>query len=58
MRSPDALLRYHAALGLGRLRDRAALRPLAALRRDRRPVAGTTVAAAARAAMRAIKDEQ
>jgi HEAT repeat protein len=52
---PDAGARYYAAVGLGRLRDPRALKPLAALRRDRRAVAGTTVAAAASAAIRAIK---
>lgn len=52
---PDPVARYHAAVGLGRLRDPRALKPLAALRRDRRPVVGTTVAAAAGAAIRSIK---
>jgi HEAT repeat protein len=52
---PDPVARYHAVVGLGRLREPRALKPLAALRRDRRPVAGTTVAAAAAAAIRSIK---
>jgi HEAT repeat protein len=53
--APDPISRYYAAVGLGRLRDPQALKPLAALRRDRRAVAGTTVAAAASAAIRAIR---
>jgi HEAT repeat protein len=51
----DPALRYQAAVGLGRLRDRRALKPLAAARRDPRPVAGTTVGDAAAAAIRAIR---
>ncbi len=51
----DPLSRYYAAVGLGRLRDPQALKPLAALRRDRRAIAGTTVAAAATAAIRQIR---
>jgi HEAT repeat protein len=54
--APDPVSRYYAAVGLGRVRDPRALKPLAALRRDRRAVAGTTVAAAADAAIRAIRD--
>lgn len=53
--TPDPVARYYAAVGLGRLRDPQALKPLATLRRDRRTVAGTTVAAAATAAIRAIR---
>ena len=53
--APDPVSRYYAAVGLGRLRDPQALKPLASLRRDRRAVAGTTVAAAANAAIRAIR---
>ncbi len=51
----DPLSRYYAAVGLGRLRDPQALKPLAALRRDRRAIAGTNVAAAATTAIRLIR---
>jgi HEAT repeat protein len=51
----DPVLRYQAAIGLGRIRDPRALKPLEAIRRDRRLVGNATVGDAATAAIEAIR---